>query len=97
MTNELLIFTLENCGRCVKLKERLKNESIPFREIEVGKNKAIWNQVVEQTKNEYLPSFYIKQEGTNKGPFFCPERDFNTDDEAVNIIKGYMTKEEGGN
>ena len=42
-------------------------------------------------------STYIKQEGTNKGPFFCPERDSNTDDEVVNIIKGYMTKKEGDN
>ncbi len=95
MENELLVFTLENCGHCKNLKERLRNESIPFKEIEVSKNKEIWNKVVEQTKNEFLPSFYIKQNGTNKGPFFCPERDFTTDDEAVGIIRRYIGKEEG--
>jgi glutaredoxin len=96
MGNELLVFTLENCGHCQKLKERLNNESLPFREIEVSKNKSIWNQVVEQTKNEYLPAFYIKKEGNDEGPFFCPDKDFKTDDEAIIIIKKYITIDKKG-
>jgi glutaredoxin len=91
MGNELVVFTLEGCGHCKILKEKLSNLSIPFKEIEVSKNKEIWNKVVEQTKNEFLPSFYIKQEGTNKGPFFCPDKDFKDDDEAIQIIKKYIT------
>lgn len=97
MPNELLLFTLEGCSHCKTLKERLKNESLPFKEVEVGKNKEMWNKVIEQTKNEYLPSFYIKKEDTTKGPFYCPDKDFKNDDEAIEIIKKYISKQEGSN
>jgi len=96
MANELLVFTLEGCGHCKVLKERLKSESLPFREVEVSRNPQIWNKVVEQTGNEYLPAFYIKKDDTGKGPFFCPDKDFKDDDEAISIILKYIEKEEGG-
>jgi glutaredoxin len=94
---ELLLFTLDGCGHCKTFKERLRSETIPFREIEVSKNKQIWNQVVGQTQNEYLPAFYIKREGSDNGPFYCPDKDFKTDDEAINIIRKYIPKEKGVN
>jgi glutaredoxin len=90
MSKELLVFTLDGCGHCKTFKDRLNEESIPFKEVEVSKNKEVWNQVVEQTKNEYLPAFYIKKEGSNTGPFFCPDKDFKTDDEAITIIRKYI-------
>jgi glutaredoxin len=96
MSNQLLLFTLEGCGSCKSLKERLKKESLPYREIEVGRNKEIWNKVIDQTGNEFLPAFFIKRDDTGTGPFFCPTKDFNTDDEAVEIILKYVEKEEGG-
>ena len=80
-----------------QVKEKMIKDSIPFTEVEVSNNKEIWNKIIEMTGNEYLPAIFIRNGDTDKGPIFCPERDFNTDDEAVNIIKGYMTKEEGGN
>jgi glutaredoxin len=91
MGKELLVFTLEGCGHCKTLKQRLTTESIPFKEVEVGENKQLWNQVVEQTKNEYLPAFFIKNIGSNTGPFFCPDKDFKTDDEAITIIRKYIS------
>jgi hypothetical protein len=96
MANKLLLFTLDTCGHCKMLKERLVNESIPFTEIEVNSNQSLWNQVVTQTKNEYLPTFFIKKEGSDTGPIFCPERDFENDDQAIEIIKKYIEiKKEG--
>jgi glutaredoxin len=97
MSQKLLLFTLTTCGHCKDLKEKLRNESIPFTEIEVNQNQKLWNQVVEQTKNEFLPTFYIKTEGSDTGPIFCPDKDFKDNDEAIEIIKKYITKEEGGN
>jgi glutaredoxin len=96
MANKLLVFTLDTCGHCKTLKERLINESIPFTEIEVNANKNLWNQVVTQSKNEYLPTFFIKKEGSDTGPIFCPEKDFKNDDQAIEIIKKYIEiKKEG--
>ena len=92
MGNELLLFTLEGCSSCKNLKERLNKESLPYREVEVSRNAEIWNKVIEQTGNEYLPAFYIKKDGTGKGPFFAPQKDFKDDDEAVEIILKYIEK-----
>lgn len=96
MANQVLLFTLDGCGHCKNLKERLNNESLPFTEVEVNKNQELWNKIVDQTKNQYLPAFYIKQDDTNRGPFFCPEKDFKNDDEAVELIKKYIQNKEGG-
>lgn len=96
MANELLVFTLDGCGSCKVFKERLNKESLPYREIEVGRNKEIWNKVIDQTGNEFLPAFYIKKDDTGKGPFFAPQKDFKDDDEAIGIILKYIEKKEGG-
>lgn len=93
MANRLILFTLNGCGACKTLKERLGKESLPFTEYEVNANKKLWDQVVDQTKLDYLPTFFIRQEGTNNGPVFCPTRDFKGEDEAVQIIKKYITEE----
>lgn len=96
MSNKVLLFTLNGCGHCKTLKEKLREESIPFTEIEVTQNQKLWNQVVQQTNNEFLPTFFIKTEGTDEGPVFCPDKDFKDNDEALEIIKKYMT-EKGDN
>jgi glutaredoxin len=90
MSNTVLLFTLNGCGHCVSLKKRLNELSIPFTEVEVNQNQELWDQVVAQTKIDYLPTFFIKQEGSDSGPVFCPERDFNDEDEAVEIIKHFV-------
>ena len=44
----------------------------------------------------YIPTFFIKKEGSDTGPIFCPERDFENDDQAIEIIKKYIEiKKEG--
>lgn len=93
---DLIIFTLNNCNHCKSLKDEVTKLSIPFTEIEVKSNKKIWDQVVAQTKLDYLPTFFIKQEGTNDGPVFCPDRDFKNQDEAIDIIKRYFISEKEG-
>ena len=45
----------------------------------INSNQSLWNQVVEQTKNEYLPTFFIRKEGSDSGPIFCPDKDFKND------------------
>ena len=96
MTNTLIIFTLENCGHCKNLKKELTDLSIPYTELEINANRKIWNQVVQQTKLELLPTFFIKKEGSNNGPVFCPDRDFKNQDEAIELIKKYFITENEG-
>lgn len=88
--NVLVIFTLDGCSHCVDLKKKLDNLEIQYVEIEVTKNKQIWDKVVEQTGHNSLPSVYISLNGGDSGPIFVPERDYQTHDELIEKIKNYM-------
>jgi glutaredoxin len=90
MTNTIIIFTLNGCGHCKNLKNRLFDLSIPFNEIEISNNQKIWDQVVEQTGHNVLPTVFIKKEGKEDGPVYVPGRDYESEDEIVEIIKTYV-------
>jgi len=88
--NEIIVFTLDGCGHCDNLKSELTVQNIQFTEIEIGLNQKIWNQVVEQTGHNVLPTVFIKKENTETGPVFVPDRDFKSVDEIVTILKKYL-------
>jgi glutaredoxin len=90
MTDKLYIFTLDGCGFCTSLKNRLSEVSIPFTEIEVNANPHIWNQVVTQTENDALPTIYIQKEGGNTGPVYVPGKDYDSEDEIIEILQNYF-------
>jgi glutaredoxin len=90
MSNTIIVFTLNGCGHCKNLKKRLSDISIPFTEIEIGKNEKIWNQVVEQTGHNVLPTVFIKKEDSEDGPVYIPGRDYQNEDEIVEIIKTFV-------
>jgi glutaredoxin len=73
MTNQVLLFTLDGCGHCKNLKERLNNESLPFTEVEVNKNQELWNKIVEQRISFYR--HFILNKTTQIGDhFFVPKK-----------------------
>jgi glutaredoxin len=88
--NTIVIFTLNGCGHCQSLKKRLNDISIPYTEIEIGVNEEIWKQVVKQTGEDVIPTIFIKKENDENGPVYVPGRDFQSEDEIVEIIKTYM-------
>ena len=90
MSNNIIVFTLENCKYCVNLKKILNKYKINFSEIEVNQNRDIWNKVVSQTGHNSLPTVYISINGSDEGPVFVPERDFNSKEECIEIIKKYV-------
>jgi glutaredoxin len=90
MKDRIIIFTLSGCFHCTFLKEELNNLSIPFTEIEVTANPKIWEQVVNQTGHDSLPTIFIQKDGTESGPVYVPGRDYDTHDEIIEIIKTYI-------
>ena len=88
--NVVIVFSLEGCSHCVDLKKKLNEVGIQYIEIEVTKNKEIWDKVVEQTGHNSLPSVYISIDGGDKGPIFVPERDYQTQEELIEKIKTYI-------
>jgi glutaredoxin len=88
--NTIVVFTLNGCTHCSKLKKRLDDLSIKFLEIEIGQNKEIWENVVQQTGKNVLPTVFIKKENSDDGPVYVPGRDYQSEDEIVEIIKSYI-------
>jgi glutaredoxin len=90
MENTILIFTLNGCSHCTTLKNALTEQSISYSEIEIGQNQKVWNQIVEQTGHNTLPTVFIKKEGIDDGPVFIAGVDFQNTQEGVEIIKKYV-------
>lgn len=88
--NTIVIFTLNGCGHCQSLKKRLDDISIPYTEIEIGANEEIWKQVVRQTGEDVIPTVFIKKNDNEDGPVYVPGRDYQNEDEIVEIIKTYV-------
>jgi len=83
----VLIFTINGCSHCRELKTKLNEQSIPFKDIEITLNRSLWKQVVEQTGFDILPTVFIQNENDGGGTVYIPGRDFQTNDEMVEIIK----------
>ena len=90
MSNTIILFTLDNCIHCKSLKKRLRIESIPYTEIEISNNEKIWNEVVNQTGHNSLPTVYIKKENSDTGPVYVAGVDFMSDEEGIIIIKKHI-------
>lgn len=87
MSKSIIVFTLNGCFHCKNLKNRLNELEIPFIDVEIGENQKLWDQVVEQTGHNVLPTIFIKKENTEEGPVYVPGRDYQTEDEIVEILK----------
>lgn len=88
--NKVIIFTMDGCSHCLSLKNDLYKESIPFREIEITKNRKLWEQVVDQVEQDYVPTVFIQEDDEGNGSVYLPERDFQNNDEVITIIKKYL-------
>jgi glutaredoxin len=87
MSSSIVIFSLNGCIHCKNLKNRLVELEIPFIDVEIGQNQKLWDQVVEQTGHNVLPTIFIKKENSEEGPVYIPGRDYQTEDEIVEILK----------
>jgi len=90
MANKMIVFTLNGCIHCVELKKDLKNQGIPFTELEIESNKDIWDIVVKQTGHNSLPTVFIGLNGEDEGPIFVPERDYQSKEDLIEKIKTYL-------
>jgi glutaredoxin len=68
----------------------LKNDNIPYVEVDIDNNHNLWDQVVNQTGHNVVPSVFIQKEENDDGPIYIPGKDFEDEDTIVNIIKTYI-------
>jgi len=90
MPNTIVIFTLDNCIHCTSLKKRLKKEKIPYVDIDIDSNQNIWNQVINQTGHNVVPSVFVKSDDIEEGPIYVPGKDFEDENTIVEIIKTHF-------
>jgi len=85
--NQLAIFTLNGCSHCTELKNKLREQSIFFHDIEITKNRELWEKIVEQTGEDILPTVFIQTDDEGNGLVYTPGRDFQDIGEIIQIIK----------
>ena len=83
----LAVFTLNTCPLCLLLKKKLRDNSIDFHDIEITKNRELWDDVLSQTGHDALPTVYIQTDEQGNGVVYTPGRDFQDLDEIMEIIK----------
>jgi len=84
------IFTLDGCSHCKTLKQELKNQNIDYNEFDVLKYKELYDQIMEKTKIDALPTIYLQNTETGSGPIFVAGRDFETKKDAIKKINTYI-------
>ena len=86
MNNILYLFTLEGCSHCVEVKDRLKTENIKYKELDIDKHENIWDEVVKETEQDYVPTIFIQDDDDGSGKIYTPINDYNDIDELMTII-----------
>lgn len=77
------LFTLQKCIFCDKLKAKLNEAEIEFKEfnIDYDKNKLVFEKLVNLTQSENVPTIIVGKQ------ILAPNKSFNTIDEAFEIIQ----------
>jgi len=89
---KILVFTLNGCVHCQELKEKLTELSIPFDDVEITLNRKLWDYVISQTGYDLLPTVFIKDGDDSSGLIYTPGRDFQSNDEIIEIIKNLYSE-----
>lgn len=83
----LIIYTMKGCTFCGTFKKRIDEEGINFIERDIDKFENEYNLFKKIVKNSLVPAFLIVNDKMNDIHAFAPQRDYNTIEEAVEIIK----------
>jgi len=90
MKYDLTIFTIPFCSYCNRLKKRLDELNIPYLDYDVIENSEDWLLIIDEIGTNILPTTYINDINNNQGKFFIPGKDYQTEDDIVEIIKTYF-------
>lgn len=87
MDKTITLLTSEDCFHCQDLKARLDELNISFDEIEINNNFNFWNRFIEENGCDIVPVVIIRQKKGIKHNILLPERDYNSNEEAIDMIK----------
>ena len=81
---EVIMYTMEGCPHCVKLKKILNENKISFIEKDIGDHEEEYDKFSEAVKSEFLPAVLIGKKA------FIPDRSFKTISQAGTLIESYL-------
>jgi glutaredoxin len=84
--NKVTVYTMSDCPYCAELKEKLTNENIQFRNVDIDlpENQEEFNKIIEASNAEEVPIVRIEKQ------LFLPNISFKTITEAVELTKKFL-------
>jgi glutaredoxin len=84
--SKITIYTMSDCPYCADLKEKLTNENIEFRNVDIDlpENQEEFNKIIEVSKAEEVPILRIDKQ------LFVPNVSFKSITEAVELTKKFL-------
>ena len=79
-----VVYTMKGCPHCDNLKNKLKENSIEFVEIDIDENELLYERFSKKVNNEFLPAILVGKTA------YVPEKSFTTIDEAVELVKKHI-------
>lgn len=80
MSKKVIVFTMQGCPWCQKLKEQLNEKGIVYETKDVAEFSTMYDNFVKITKSDLLPAILV---GKNA---LVPEKSFTTIESAVNVV-----------
>lgn len=90
MNKILFVFTMAGCDACSNFKKILEENNVEFVNYDINEHREEHDLFCEKTGNDFVPSFFIYDMVNQTMKLFAPERDFNTPDEGLSLIKENM-------
>lgn len=84
--SKVTIYTMSDCPYCADLKEKLTNENIEFRNVDIDlpENQEEFQHILEVSKAEEVPILRIDKQ------LFVPNVSFKSITEAVELTKKFL-------
>jgi len=84
--SKVTIYTMSDCPYCADLKEKLTNENIEFRNVDIDlpENQEEFNKILEVSNAEEVPILKIDKQ------LFVPNVSFKSITEAVELTKNFL-------
>ena len=84
---QVVVFTMEGCPHCQEFKKILSENSVEYVNRDIHEHSDEY-QMFSKVKNDLVPAFMIVDgDDTSKSGLFAPDQDYQTLEEALNIIK----------
>ena len=83
MNKKITVYTSKTCTYCDQVKDKLKESSIKFTEIDIIEFSDVWNSVNSLTTIPTTPTVKINDE------FLLPGRDFYNPQNLIEIISNF--------